>query len=346
MHHVTQHLAMQPLVATLLALAATTTPPPAAAQVQALGPVVARPLMPWESATVDGLAPVPQADLNLRASAAVSVWANGRGSAKQAVQRSNLGIDAAVHASAPQRNAPLLPALIGNHLHAFDGGDSAQAWATMTAQGVPHLFVQGYGDFRAEATAAWTSRYTLGGSTSREVVLRFMVPPTTVTGDWEQNGPAKWRSQMRADVLVNGFPVWSTTALRTSTEEPAPDDLSAQPVLVLQQFGDPLVFPTNDEDTPPGQGGLANDSAAGYIEGAAQARIVSLSLGRFNPGQQIELNMILRGMAFTEPRVSQSAEDKRDNRCRDRPEVGKFFCSRATATVRMGNMAPQLTLLP
>lgn len=323
-----------------LALAALAAALPALAQSRAATP--ARVLTPLESAVVDGLSTEVPVDLNLRPSAAVlvSVPTKNGGAPVQKVQRSNLGVDAALYAGLPASNPapPLLPAAqVAPYLLPFaTTGDAAQAWVAMTAQGVPHLYVTGFGEFRADATAAWTSRFTLGGSTSKEVVLRFMVPPSTVSGNTEQDAPALWRARVRADVLVNGFPAWSSEALRLRAPVVPAGGGAAQEMAVLQSFGDPLAFPTNDEDGDP-----ANDSNAGNVSQPAAAKVVYLSLGRFNPGQSIELQMIVRGSAFTQPATAGGT----DHRCRANP-AGGWFCSRATMSVQMGNMAPQVTLAP
>ncbi len=336
-----------PLLLAMLALTAALPAPPADAATPSLRSPVVRTLTPAEASAVDGLATVPQVDLNLRASAAVAVSAwqrsgdDGQVEHRRQVQRSNLGVNAAVYASVPHTNAPLLPGTqVQPHLFDFqDTGDSVQAWATMTAQGVPHLFVQGFGEFQADATASWTGRFTLGGTTSREVVLRFMVPPTKVSGDTEADGPAWWRARMRTDVLVNGFPAWSTEALRLRADfVKAGTGPDAVALPVLQTFGDPLDFPTNDED-----GVKGNDGVAGTIEHPASARWVHLSLGRWMPGQSIELSMIVRGTAYTEP----PTPSRPGRRCEENlAEPGKFFCSRAGMAVQMGNAAPTITLLP
>lgn len=326
---------------TLLALAALATAAlPTAAQSLAFG--TARVLSPQEASVIDGFGTQPQVDLNLRPSAAVSVTVPGRngGAPLQAVQRRNLGVDAALYAGLPASNPapPLLPgAQVEPYLLPFSTtGDSAQAWVTMTAQGVPHLFVTGHGNFRADATASWTSRFTLAGSTSKEVVLRFMVPPTVVSGNTEQDAPALWRSRMRAEVLVNGFPAWSSEALRLRAPAQPAGGGAAQEMSVLQLLGDPMGFPTNDEDNDP-----TNDSNAGNLALPSQAKVVYLSLGRYNPGQSIELTMVVRGSAFTQPITPGGS----DHACRANP-AGGWFCSRATMAVQMGNMAPTVTLVP
>lgn len=333
--------------ACVFAMAAATLTVAVDASATTLRAPVVRTLGPQEAATVDGLVTTPQADLNLKPAVAVTLTALRPVPGKppveqstQAVQRRNLGVDAAVYASVPASTRPLLPqAQVAPHLFDFQQvGDSVQAWATMTAQGVPHLFVQGFGHFRADATASWTGRFTLAGTTSKEVVLRFMVPPTQVSGATEEDAPAWWRAKMRTDVLVNGFPAWSTEALRLRADfvKAGGGGAPLKPLLVLQTFGDPLSFPTNDEDEATG-----NDSNEGNDEQAAAARWVHLSLGRFQPGQTIDLAMIVRGSAYTET----ASPSRPDRECQENP-AGGWFCTRATMAVQMGNAAPTITLLP
>lgn len=332
----------------LLAAVAAALALPAVGQV-ASWPTL-RPLSPQERGIADGLAPVPLVDMNLRPAAAVRVWAEGRGSPQQAVQRANLGVNAAVYAGAPFGSAPLLPLPPGarqpRELDFQTEGDSVEGWATMTDRGVPHLRLNGFGQFGADATAAWTSRFTLGGSTSKEVVLRFVVPPTVVGGATEEDAPAWWRARLRTDLLVNGFPAWSTDALRLRADyirhNPSGVD-STEPLLVLQTFGEPMPFGTNDEDTPPLQGGPANDSNGGNVDTPSSGKLVYLSQGRFSPGQAIELMMIVRGSAGSWNGTGASG----DNRCKTNPATGGWFCSRATMVVdgRQAD-APRLILLP
>ncbi len=211
----------------------------------------------------------------------------------------------------------------------------------MTSEGVPHLRLKGFGDFRADATASWTSRFTLGTTTSKEVVLRFTVPPTTVGGNTEQDAPAWWRSRMRAELLVNGFPAWSTEAWRLRADYMKSGNQGGtvqQDLAVLQTFGDPMDFPTDDEDTPAPPGQDSNDSNSGNVDQPSQAREVTLSLGRFNPGQAIELMMVVRGTAYTQAGGG-------TNRCVQGSE--QWFCSRASMSVNGALGAPpQVTLMP
>lgn len=338
--------AIRPFLTALPLLLGTSFAPAATGVVTPGAPPV-RVLTPLESSVVDGLSPVPQADLNLQPSATVSIRVKDKSPVRK-VQRSGLGLPAAVYAGDPFEVAPLLPlspqARAPAPIDFMNDGDSAEAWATMSATGVPHLRLRGFGDFQADATAAWTSRFSLGGSTSKEVVLRFVVPPTVVSGDTEGEGPAWWRSRMRTDVLVNGFPAWSTEAWRLRADY-TQTSIQGIPVMhplnVLQTFGDPLPFPTDDEDTPPQQGGPANDSAVGNMEMASSPRVVYLSLGRYNPGQAIELSLVVRGTAFTRP----SPGLTQDHRCQWNGV--RYFCSRASMSVDgRGIEAPRVTLMP
>lgn len=320
---------------------------PSAADRGGLTAAGVRTLTPQESAVVDGLAPVPLVDLNLRPAATVLVSVKD-GTPVRKVQRSGLGLRAAVYAGQPHALNPLLPQLPGERLPRridFEkDGDSVEAWATMTAAGIPHLKLNGFGGFRADATASWTSRFTLGGSTSKEVVLRFVVPPTVVGGNSELEGLAWWRARMRTDVLVNGFPAWSTEAWRLRADYQQTGAMGGQvnvPLEVLQTFGDPLPFPTDDEDAPAGPGEPSNDSNAGNVDAPSTPRVVHLSLGRFNPGQAIELSMIVRGTAYTQASSAMGT----DHHCRH--NGSRYFCSRASMSVNgLGSEAPRVTLLP
>jgi hypothetical protein len=341
------------LAAAALAFAALAAAQPVVADTFTAAPVV-RTLAPHERAVVDGLAPVPLADMNLRASAMATISA-GNGAPVQVVQRKNLGVDAKVFAGLPHSSPPLLPlpppAIPGTpdtlDLHDFKAvGDSTQAWATMTATGVPYMFVRGFGKFKADATAAWTSRLTLGGSTSKEVVLRFVIPAIVAGGNTELDGLAWWRSRLRADVMLNGFPVWSSEALRLRADFDKPAQgggLVRQQLEVLQQFGEPLTFSTNDEDVS-----NANNSNAGNVDDPSLAQEVYLSLGRYNPGAKIELTMTMRGTAFTEPDVAGTS----DNECVYKkdpadPDKKRYFCSRASMSVAGHSLgAPRIVLMP
>ena len=181
-----------------------------------------------------------------------------------------------------------------------------------------------------------------------ELVLRFVIPEVVVGGVTEEEGRAWWRSRLRADVLVNGHPAWSTEALRLRADyrvrHPTdPMETVRRPLVVLQQFGEPLAFPTNDEDLPPTSGGPSNDTGIENADYPAERKVVYLNLGRFAAGAQIELSLVMHGIALTVP----TSPGGSDHRCRERDVPDTWFCSRASLAVNGGvNDSPRLYLVP
>jgi len=273
----TIHRTLGPALAGLAALAALTTTPPARADL----PLPVKEMSAAEINALSGLPYLSPSNQTFRMAAAVQVSAYDKGAPLQGVQRSS-GAAAAVYRSLPVQASPppLLPPMpAGSAL--FDHaqtGDHAQSWATMAADGKPYLHARGFGEFGAEATASWTTSLVVPAGGSREVVLRFVLPPASVAGYTEQDGIGRWRSRLRGEVLVNGFPAWSTEALRLTIEPKVQSDNLSE-TIVLQQFGQAMSFPTNDEDA-----GSGNDSSAATVNSQSTQRVVHLSLGRFDPG--------------------------------------------------------------
>jgi hypothetical protein len=254
------------------------------------------------------------------------------------------GTNAAVYRGTPVTNPPLYPAGPGANdlLDFITTGDLSQSWATMTSDGIPYLRATGFGEFSADANASWATRLTMPAGGSREVVVRLVIPPVSVAGATEQEGIAQWRARMRADLLVNGFPAWSTEALRL-TIDPKVVYSNLKETIVLQQFGDPLAFPTNDEDLPLASGGLSNDSNQANVNQASSKRTVYVSLGRFDPSKVVDLSMTLRASATTVPKVSGGT----DHRCKYSNQLNRFFCSRGSVSVDgSSGEAPRIYLLP
>lgn len=206
---------------------------------------------------------------------------------------------------------PLLPSWpTENTLHkGAERADLAQGWATMSERGVPYLFVQGFGAFNA-------------GGSSQQLVLRFVIPPVVVDGHSESAARALWRARMRVELLLNGYPAWASAAARFN-HAPLINGSGVVEQLLLEHFGSPLDFTTNDDDAS-----TTNDSA-GSITQASAKRTVYLNLGRFQPGSSVELAMVLRGTALTQPRDG----DATSHRCAG-ASPGACKCSRAT--VRAG----------
>ena len=44
--------------------------------------------------------------------------------------------------------------------------------------------------------------------------VRFTIPPIKVKGVNEEDGPSKYQSRLRAELLLNGHPVWDSEAIR------------------------------------------------------------------------------------------------------------------------------------
>ena len=131
------------------------------------------------------------------------------------VQRSG-NSTAAVYTSAPTHAANLLPAALGSadKLTFKTVGDLTQSWATMTNQGVPHIFLWSYGQAKGEAAVSWRTTVNTHAIQPQTVLVRLVLPPASVGGGNEQQGFALWRSRLRAELQVNGFPVWYSDAVR------------------------------------------------------------------------------------------------------------------------------------
>jgi hypothetical protein len=307
---------------------------PARAQVAALAPVE---LATYQQAAVDGLPALHPGNHPFKLASTVQVEAYNK-SPDNAVSR-RTSTPAASYASAPWLAAPALPTWpTQSVLHTFQTvGDNAQAWATMSTDGVPYLYLTAYGQSVSEATASWTTALTIpAGNVSQQVVLRFVVPEASVNGNTEQDGPAKWRARLRAELLVNGYPAWSSEAVRLAVDPYLP--YVNTHVYLLQTFGAHWGFPSNDED-----GITTNDSVSGSNSPAGK-RVVYLSLGRFAPGAVLDLAMILRGTALTVGPTDTS----NGNRCgHDKSDPSVKRCSHAIVTVR-GNAAdgPKIYLVP
>jgi len=307
----------------------------AAGIAQAVTLLPTRELSPTEQSALSGMPNLTPSAVPFRVAATARVSAHNETTPPTRTERKS-GDAAAVYAGTHGTSPALLPTWPtpgANGLLDFaTQGDLAQAWSTSSEGGVPSLFVTGYGAFRAEATAAWSATLTVpSGTSSREVVVRFVIPPVSVNGTTTGDAPALWRSRMRADFLVNGFPAWSTEALRlTANPMDTPND-----TVVLQQFGAPLGFPHNDEDAAD-----SNDTDSGSTEGPSSPRIVVLTLGRVPGGTVLELSLSLRGTAMTVP----ASPNGTGNRCK---REDRYFCSGATVTVRGDSREiPLFYLLP
>ena len=319
------------------ALLGTTTP------AHADTPLPVRELNSTEVAALGGLPFLAPSSHPFSMAAAAQARAHDKPTPTLAVQRV-AGGTASVYRGAPNSSVPLAPPMPPSNalLDFITTGDLAQTWATMTSAGFPYLVATGYGDFMADATASWTTRVTVpAGAAGREVVVRFTVPPVSVQGATEDEGRARWRARLRAELMVNGFPAWAAEAIRFTTD---PNKISnGSEVVVLQEFGSPLGFPSNDEDLPLASGGLNNDTSAQTINSPAPKKTVHLTLGRFNAGTVIDLAMVLRATATSVP----ASNGGTDHRCKWSNAENRYFCSRGTVSVNGATgEAPRIYLLP
>ena len=306
-------------------------------------PLPVRELTSTEIAALGGIHYLAPVSHPFSMAVAASARAHNKTTPTVGVQRV-AGGTAAVYRGAPNSSVPLAPPMPPTSalLDFITTGDLAQTWATMTDAGRPYLSATGYGDFTADATASWNTRVTIPeGAAGREVVLRFVIPPVSVQGATEDEGRARWRARLRAELLMNGFPAWSAEAVRFTTD---PNKIGNNTeVVVLQEFGSTLGFPSNDEDLPFANGGLNNDTGALTINSPSPKKTVHLTLGRFNPGAQLDLSMILRATATSVP----AATGGTDHRCKWSIQQDRYFCSRGTVSVNGATgEAPRVYLLP
>ncbi len=298
----------------------------------------ARTMTSVEIGALSGMPYLDTTNQSFRMAAAATASAYNKPAQTLGVERVTGGT-AAVYRGAPSTSVPLAPPMPPSsaNLEMQTIGDSAQSWATMTSAGRPYIKATGFGAFTAEATASWHTTVTIPpGAAGKEVAVRFVVPAVSVAGATEQQGQARWRARLRADLLVNGFPAWSTDAVRFTTD---PSKISSgQEVIVLQQFGNGLAFPTDDENTA-----TDDDTTMGTINGVAPKTTVYLTLGRFTEGTVVDLSMVVRGTAMTVP----ASNGGTDNRCKWSNQEDRYFCSRGTVTVDGGTgETPRIYLLP
>jgi hypothetical protein len=189
-----------------------------------------------------------------------------------------------------------------------ESGNSAQSWATMKSNGLPFLHTRVFGQASTRGAAAWTAKLVVPGG-SNNMYVRFTVPPVKVTGVNEEDGPSKYQSRVRAELLLNGHPVWTSEAIRFNqfANKPVGCIYQAEQATRLQTFGTP--FP-----------GLSSMSK----ETASSTNPVTLALGAFPAGQTLELSLVVRA----DTSVSGDCCYKND----------EFFCTGATAMVDWSNV--------
>ncbi|WP_088280863.1 hypothetical protein [Ideonella sp. A 288] len=303
-------------------------------------PTPARVLNPqYETSWYPSMQHLGPANHPFQFSAAVKVYALGKGSASSVKHRD--GSTAAVYRGKPAASpAEYLPNVLndGPLIDFANLGDLTQAWATMDANGVPHLRATGYGDSSAEAMASWSTTVTVPADAGqRKLVVRFVLPQVSVGGNTEFEGKDLWRARMRAELLVNGYPAWSTEAIRYNGI--GNNSVSTQMNAALQTFGQPLAFPTNDTDAS-----ADNDTTSANLNFPSTAKEVYVTLGYYPAGSVIDLAMVHRANAHTVP----TSLGLTDNKCIWKYEMNRWFCSQAAVSITGGSASsgPRIYLEP
>jgi hypothetical protein len=216
----------------------------------------------------------------------------------------------------PAQPAPPLP-LPGQEYEFKQSADAVQAWATMTSNGVPYIFVRGFGQFSADGHASWRTTLPLPNGKSK-VYLKITVPPVTVFGNVDGSSPALYRARSRAEVLLNGHPIYLGEAIRENeTSDVVPSSYPSncqfavsEKVVHTLTFGDSLGFTAGDAPHTTGQ-----------FPSASQT--VTLLLGTFDNTQPLDVQFLL------------NAETTLLNRCCHMPAMNNMpadvFCSASSA---------------
>lgn len=299
----------------LLAAALTTT---LAGSAEA-GPLPVSELNAQQAAQLGGYTPVALSAANFSTAALVNV---------QSLSKSQIGVQrasqnpAAAYAGVSTFPMSPTPSPVtsgpppGSQVFDFKAvGDSAQGWATTTASGMPFLFTQAFGQSRADGTASWRAQVAVTAQ-APNLYVQFRLPAALVTGFTEENGPSNWQSRLRAELQINGHPVWSSEATRIALVNGTPGSGSnncfglSEKARHLSTFGKDLAL-TSDADK------------------TSTAKTVTLWLGTYPAGQTVEVAFVVR----TDAQVSSPCcPHNADN-------MPEQFCTRATAGVNWDNMS-------
>jgi hypothetical protein len=185
-------------------------------------------------------------------------------------------------------------------------GNSSQGWATMTSDGKPFLFLNSFGKASAQATASWRAHIVVPAGDTKIYVF-FSLPAAEVDGFTEMNGPSPYQDRLRAELLLNGHPVWNSEQSRFSEVDQAGANQNCQngseTANRLTVYGKSLGLSASN----PGK----NSTAKQYI----------VSIGSLQGSQALDLTLVVR--SDTQVKY-QCCPHNADNQ----PE---FFCTRATA---------------
>jgi hypothetical protein len=283
------------------------------------GPLPVTELNAQQAAQLSAYTQVPLSSANFSTSAMVDTQEQAK--TQVSVQRASQNASAVYAAVSQFTMSPApMPATSGPppSSDVFDFkvvANSAQGWATTTASGMPFLFTQAFGESHAAGTASWRAQVTVTAA-SPNLYVQFRMPAAMVTGFTEMNGPSNWQSRLRAELQMNGHPVWSSEATRIVQIAGTPGDIGVnncfnlgEKARYLSTFGKGLGF-TSDANT---------DSTA---------KTVTLWLGTYPAGQTVEVDFVVR----TDTQVFSP--------CCPKPvmDLPPPFCTRATAGVNWDAM--------
>lgn len=275
--------------------------------------------------TISGYAPISVAGPDFKTGAMVDVSAKSSGNgvpktasdAKRASNFTTAAVTAAVGKvvplAAPAENGAPTPA---THIAFKQSWNSAQAWATMRGNGMPFITLQAFGNANAEGAATWNAKIVMPQANG--LYVRFKLPSLGLKGTLEADGPSTYQGRLRAELLVNGHSVWTSEANRmnqltlNSSDECTGD--TEKPAL-LMPYGVDIGLTSNQQTSGP-------------------ARTVTLGLGQFSAGQQVEVTLVVRA-------------DSQVNRiCCIKPgpdDPMESFCTGMVATVNWSDDANPVT---
>lgn len=258
-----------------------------------------------------GFTEIAVSSADFKTAAMVSAKTDVNGS-RSSIDRSANAISA-VYAGASLPNAlasPAAPAISGapptSQLFDFKkSGDSAQGWATMTAAGMPFLMTRAFGKATASGTTAWMAHLFVP-SQQNNMYVRFTLPRIQVQGVNESDGPSRYQARFRAELMLNGHPVWSSEAIRlnefSSNPSYCPKADTFESGTFLQSYG-----------TVP-----AGLSATDKLDWSS-LNLITLSLGSFPAGQALDLSLVVRADTSVDLKCCFKNND--------------YFCTGATSVV-------------
>ena len=157
--------------------------------------------------------------------------------------------------------------------------NTAQGWARMGTAAIPALTIALNGETRGHASASWRTTYTVTGSGSRNVSLKFRIPETVMDGRFEQSAKGAYQGRAKVQLLVNGYPVWSSEAMRIAPATP-----NAMSEYMFETFGSAWAFDKNTEK--------------------ASAKWVTASMGTYSAGQSLDVVLVY----FVEASIGRECE--------------------------------------